>query len=226
LAVGSLVLLCVSMGCDGEVATEPALVLDAGVDEGTPDASAPSDEDEYVEYVVPTSEDELTLRACAVEQPCEYETFSQQIESGHDATLNGVRCVFDALAEGRAGRYLHLTETVAGNAFYAAKHVMIVRDDRTVLYARTPYGGIGLETRFLPHDEAPDPGQRCTLKPQSFFEECRATIAEELDGGVGFVYAAQGSLAFECVFGDGDRERTSHLLWFESCETESPIACE
>jgi hypothetical protein len=228
-AVGSLALLCVLLGCDEDSTTEaPPIAADAGGggggSEGTPDAGA---DDEYVEYIVPSSEDELTLRACAAEQPCEFEGYSQQIETAHDATLNGTRCVLEALAEGRTGRYLYRTEFSFTNGNYGAKHVLIVNDDRSVLYARTPFGSVGLETWVQPLDEALDPGQRCRLKAQSFFEECLAAVAEELeDQGPGFVYAPQGSRAFVCAFGDGDHRRTSHLSWFEDCETESPIACE
>ena len=226
LAIGSLALPGVMMGCDDDRPIERGLTPDAGGAGGGGFAPGSGGRVRIEDYVVPTSEDELTLLACEVERPCELETFSQQIESSHDATLNGMRCVFEALAQGRTGRYLHRTEAISGNAYYAAKHVMIVRDDRTVSYSRTPYGGLAFETWYQPHDEAPDPGQRCTLKPQSFFEECAAAVAAELVGGVGFVTAEPGSLAFACAFGDGDRERTSHLSWFESCQTESPIACE
>jgi hypothetical protein len=227
LVMGSLALLGVMMGCDEDRPIDRGLTPDAGGAGGdgvTPDSGGRV---AIEDYVVPTSEDELTLLACEVEQQCELGAFSQQIEGSHDATLNGMRCVLEALAEGRTGRYLHRTEWIAGNANYVAKHVMIVRDDRTVSYARTPFGGVGGETWFQPLEEAPDPGQRCTLKPQSFFEECLAAVAAELEGaGPGFVNARQGSRAFACAFGDGDHERTSHLSWFESCETESPIACE
>jgi len=87
-----------------------------------------------------------------------------------------------------------------------------------------PYGGVSLDERFDALDEAPDPGQRCTLKPQSYFEECVTAVTEDVPGEPD--RAAPGSLAYECAFGDGDRQVTSRLLWFESCESESPIACE
>lgn len=222
LIAGSLALLGVLVGCRGETDDSPENVG------GTPGASGSGGEDEeYVEYVVPTSEDELTLLACEVEQPCEFRAISQQVEGSSDATVGGTACLFEALATGRAGRYLHQTEHAFTNGSYGAKHTVIVMDDGTAFYARTPYGGYGLETWFVPLDEAPDPGKRCTLKPQSFFQDCLAAITGEPQfPSTSQGYGAPNSLAFECAFGDGYHERTSHLLWFESCEDESPIACE
>src|SRR5688572_24256919 len=156
LSVGSLALWGVILGCSDAATEAPP------VDGGGPPADGGSGGDgEYVEYVVPTSEDELALLACTVEQPCEFRAISQQIEGSSDATLAGTECVFTALAAGRPGRYLHQTEHTFTNGTYGAKHTVIVREDGTALYARTPFGGYGLETWFVPLDEAPDPGKRC-----------------------------------------------------------------
>lgn len=217
LAIGSLVLLGIVAGCDDEATP---VDVDVSPDAGggaTPDAG---DEDGYF---VQTGDDELTLLACEVEEPCDNRTMSQITEGGNRASVEGMGCLFEALGQRRAGRYVHRTDHTFTSGSQGAKHTLIVSSDGTAVYARVPYGGYwtlddGRE-RWVSDDEAPDPGQRCILKPSSYFTDCLSAIAEAGQ-------AVDGSPAYDCAFGDGDRDSTSHLSWFESCETESTIACE
>lgn len=188
--------------------------------EAVPDAAGDENDGEFF---LQTSDDERALLACSVDDLCEFPTTSQIVEGSNVAYVATTACTFEALAERRPGRHVHTTDHTWTNGALGAKHTLLVRADGSALYSRVPYGGYvifeGNRERFVPYEEAADPGARCTLKPPSYFEDCRVAIGEA-------EMAREGSAAYRCAFGDGDRDTTSHLSWFESCETVSPIACE
>jgi hypothetical protein len=224
LACGGLMVVLVACGSDSEAASSP----DAGVTtrdaDDTPLDNADGRPPVGEPYVRPTSADEILLLSCSVAEPCVYTSITQITEgANHVISLEGSVCLLEALAKGTPGRYVHQTEHAFTNGNLGAKHTLVITSDRSVLYTRVPYGAVyvpdGGGTTYSTHEEPADPGQRCTLKPRSYFEGCSVAV-NATDS------AARGSLAYECAFGDGDTRKTSHLQWFESCVSASPLACE
>lgn len=171
----------------------------------------------------PSNEDLSELRAleaCGVPDRCEPAPFVQLIEdSAHNVPSELVSCLLVGLAERRPGRYVYRTEAVFSNGSTDAKHVFVVAADGSVAYVRDPHqffsGPDSARETVLP----PDPAQRCTLKPASYFEACLADVQAATS-------PLDDDAAWACVFGDGSSTRASRLDWFESCERESPPRCE
>jgi hypothetical protein len=159
------------------------------------------------------------LEACEVPDRCQPEAFVQLIENyTHNIPKDLVSCVLTGLAERRRGRYVYRTQAVFGNGSTEAKHVLVVAADGSVAYVRAPAqfssGSAGDDAAAV----APDPAQRCTLKPPSYFEACLAAVQAST--------ASDDGAAWACLFGDGTSTRASRLDWFDSCERESPPRCE
>lgn len=161
------------------------------------------------------------LEACAVPEPCgERDSFAQLIENqARNMDEESLRCVLSALAARRPGRYVHHTDSTFSNGSSAAKHVFVVGADGTAAYVRDPrqsFSGPEPRETVLP----PDPAQRCTLKPASYFEACLAAVARTAAGAT-----RADDEGWACAFGDGEVLRASRLDWFERCEPESPPRC-
>ena len=143
---------------------------------------------------------------------CEVQGYAQLIEAGfRNIHRDSVSCVLSALRDRSAGRYAHETNSTFSNGGVGAHHVIVGFDDGTATYARQRYGTPG----FASYD--PEPGQRCVLKPPSYFDDCLAaleTTSAHLDDE-----------GWRCAFGDGGTTTPSSLEWFESCESESPASC-
>jgi hypothetical protein len=165
----------------------------------------------------PTLVELRALEACDVPEPCNSSAV-QLIEAyTRNIQKEVVSCVLGALAERRPGRYVHATEAIFSNGQTRAEHVFVVAADGSVAYVRDPSQGFstpGQPENVIP----PDPAQRCTLKPESYFEACLADVqaAERFDDDA----------AWACTFGDGTSLVPSRLDWFERCEAESPPRCE
>jgi len=155
------------------------------------------------------------LGACAAPQPCSAAS-AQLIENSSHNIAPTTNCVLSALAARTPGRYEYVTDSTFGNGAVGAHHTLLVTEAGSVSYARVPYANI-----FTPGVEAeppePDPGQRCGLKPASYFETCAAAVGAS---------TGDAALAWECAFGSGDATTPSRLSWFEACVTESPLRCE
>jgi hypothetical protein len=165
--------------------------------------------------------DVQALAGCDVEEPCA-ETEAQLVEGySHNLDPRAV-CVFSALADRRPGRYEHSTDSTFTNGGVGARHTLVVGSDGTVAYVREPY-----QTGSQPPYELPPVEPlRCTLKPASYFEACRAAMAGQPDGGGPTSPAGDDAVAWSCGFGDGVSNKPSNLLWFESCVHEAPLRCE
>ncbi|HTV24650.1 MAG TPA: hypothetical protein VMG12_38425 [Polyangiaceae bacterium] len=170
----------------------------------------------------PATEDLSELRAleaCDVPEPCG-ESFAQLIEGmTHNIRKDGASCVLRSLADRRPGRYTHRTESTYGNGSTAVLHVFVVAADGSVAYVRDP-------TRYTSSPESgsevlpPDPAQRCTLKPASYFEQCLAAVEAAVPNS-----NSSADPAWPCTYGDGVFAQPSRLDWFESCTPEAPPRC-
>jgi hypothetical protein len=158
------------------------------------------------------------LEACDVPEPCTAPSVVQLIENyTHNIQTELASCVLGALAQRRPGRYLHRTEAVFSNGNTQAQHVLVVAADGSVAYVRDPsqvFSTPGQLETVIP----PDPAQRCTLKPASYFEACLAEVQAATP--------SDDDAAWACVFGDGTSLVPSRLDWFESCTREAPPRCE
>jgi len=161
-----------------------------------------------------TNADAETLQHCAGSAPCD-RSLVQLVENSSREIDGPTRCVLASLAARTPGRYEHETVAAFSNGSTGATHYLVVNEDGSVLYARVPHQ-LGAGQPPLP----PDPGQRCTLKPASYFEDC----AQAVDAAA--TAHPVGDVAWHCAFGTGDSSTPSTLEWFESCSLESPLACE
>lgn len=166
----------------------------------------------------PVNEDELALQACQAPEPCA-EGGVQMVEASSFSLRDAeTRCVLDALAQRRPGRYRYNTESAHTGGHVGARHLLLLSTGGSVQYVRTEYESL------MPAGNAvrPDRGQRCVLKPGSYFEGCSTAVAARTQPtGESFPQPLWG-----CVFGDGSATTASHLDWFESCVEESPSACD
>ena len=182
--------------------------VDSGVDGGAADGGDAGEPDD--------NPDEQALRACELEEPC-FESNAQMVEN-RIAHVLLFDCVVRGLAARTPGRYLHLTDSTWTNGSAGARHTLLVAEDGAVLYTRVPYGG-GPATI----DGSEVKGQRCVLRPPSYFEAC----ATAFEGYAPVPFGTPPSdEAWACAFGNGDGVTPSELAWFESCEELSPLACE
>lgn len=202
-SLGSVIFACwlgLALGC-GEDAEEPGPAGAAGA------GGASS---------LLQNEDELGLLACDAPEPCA-EAGVQLVEaSTHHLRGEETRCVLDALARRTPGRYRYETRSSHGLGHDIVRHLLLVTNDGSVQYVRTEHQA---HTPPGVSEVRPDAGQRCTLKPPSYFEACReATLVS--------VMSVEQPPYWSCVFGDGSASQPSHLFWFESCVEQSPSACE
>jgi hypothetical protein len=160
-----------------------------------------------------TPVDAQTLQSCEVLEPCHSST-AQLVENSFRHIDSATPCVLAALGARTPGRYEHQTDNTFSNGAVGAKHYLIVNADGSVLYARAPYLFPTSDQGPLP----PDPGERCTLKPASYFDDCAQAVADA-SGSI-------GDTAWHCAFGAGESTTPSVLPWFEACSPESPLACE
>jgi len=146
--------------------------------------------------------------ACAAESSAQLiEAFTQYIDRA------SLPCVLTALRDRSVGRYAHDTNSSFTNGVVGAEHAVVVLASGAAFYARRRYGsGAG-----IPSYE-PEAGQRCVLKPSSYFDACLAAL-ERPTG------PSMDPEAWSCAFGSGTVTTPSTLEWFESCETESPASC-
>jgi hypothetical protein len=160
--------------------------------------------------------DEATLKACELEEPC-FESNAQMVEN-RIAHILLFDCVMRGLADRTPGRYAHLTDSTFSNGSAGARHTLVVAGDGSALYTRVPYvsGPVTI-------DGSDAAGQRCVLKPASYFEACATALASY--SAVPFGPPPSDAL-WACAFGNGDATTPSELAWFESCEELSPLACE
>lgn len=160
--------------------------------------------------------DEAALKACALEEPC-FESNAQMVEN-RIAHVLLFDCVVRGLADRMPGRYAHLTDSTFSNGSVGARHTLVIADDGSALYTRVPYASGPVTI-----DGSDAPGQRCVLKPASYFEACATAL--ESYSAVPFGTPPSAEI-WACAFGNGDATTPSELDWFESCEELSPLACE
>jgi hypothetical protein len=171
----------------------------------------------------PPSPNVQAIAACELEDPCP-DSFVQLIEGSSHNINSTTLCMFTALAQRRVGRYRHDTNSTFGNGNAGAYHNWIVSSDGTVVYVREPYRQVYPPANL--GDLPPIEPLRCTLKPATYFEACRAAVEVLLERGSPPPYPADDEVAWSCTFGDGAVLTPSNLLWFESCVSETPLQCE
>jgi hypothetical protein len=175
-------------------------------DEQTPDEQTPDEPmpDEASAYEV--------LTECVAFEPCaETRSFAQLIEAHGKYLDPGVACVFAALRDRAPGRYLHHTDSTWTNGSAGSEHVIVVRPDGSVAYSRDSYAS----GPWAPAD-VEEPGQRCALKGQDFFDACYAAVTAP--GG-------DPDAAFTCAY-SGSTTSSAPIDWFESCELDAAPSCE
>ena len=159
----------------------------------------------------PTAYEVLT--ECEAAEPCQdVRSFAQLIEGGSSKYLDpGTACVFAGLRERTPGRYLHQADSTWSNGSAGSNHVIVIRDDGSVMYARDSYAS-GPSAQ----PEETEPGRRCTLKSRDFFEACHAAITSP--GG-------DPDAAFTCAY-SGTTTTSAPIEWFDACEVEPALGCE
>ena len=173
-------------------------------------------EDAAVDADAGPNPDEAALKACELVEPCN-ESSAQMVEN-RIAHVLLFDCVVRGLAARTPGRYMHRTDSTWSNGSAGARHTLVIAEDGSALYTRVPYGSGPVTI------DGPDaPGQRCVLKPASYFEACAAAL--ESYSAVPFGTPPSDEI-WACAFGNGDATTPSELDWFESCEAFAPIACE
>jgi hypothetical protein len=160
------------------------------------------------------------LETCAAAKPC-LDSGAQLVEGGRGhLDVGPLTCLFESLRDRIRGKYVHHTRDTFGNGDIGAHHLVLLANDGHVKYARDRYSYIWLSADGSSY-RAPDryggvePGERCQLKPPSYFDECIQALK-----------SPASSEAWTCAFGDGTASVPSTLFWFESCVEESPLACE
>jgi hypothetical protein len=164
------------------------------------------------------AEDQATLRSCGAPSPCAA-TAVGIIEGLHATPLaSEFECVLTALAQRTPGLYRHQTSHSLTNGSWQASHTLLIQADGSALYTRTVSGSVGFPPDFesMPIEGAAA-GQRCALKPASYFETCLETA----NGASADPELA--ALSTACV-SDGSLSAPGQLPWIESCEDASPLA--
>jgi len=160
------------------------------------------------------------LETCAAAKPC-LDSLAQLVEgSARHIGVEPLTCLFESLRDRTRGKYVHDTPHTFGNGEIGAHHLLLVANDGHVKYARDRYSHIfliadGSSYRVPDRYGGVEPGQRCQLKPPSYFDGCIQALK-----------SPDSSEAWTCAFGDGTDDIPSTLFWFESCAEESPLACE
>ena len=151
------------------------------------------------------------LEACAAPEPCGT-GYAQLIENAtHNIHADTVLCLMNALGARTPGKYLHETDSTFSNGSVGAEHRLVVVGDE-VAYARVRY------TVHTGYERMAEPGQRCRLKPASYFEACADALVNSPP--------RDDAVAWACAFGDGAVTTPSTLEWFESCSEDSPARCD
>lgn len=152
------------------------------------------------------------LLACDIQEPCG-RSGAQLIEAGiRNFSKEAAQCVLEGLRDRKPGRYLHDIDSTTTGSSDGAQHVILLTEAGEVLHAVKDYS-YGLVTNRAPVIA----GQRCQLKPESYFEGCLSALA----GGE----ATDADAAWQCVFGSGGLS-PGPFPWFESCSSEMGLACE
>jgi hypothetical protein len=164
---------------------------------------------------LPENADELALLACQAPERCGQASLQLVEAFSYNYRESESRCLLDALARRIPGRYRYETMSSHSSGGATARHLLLVTQAGSVQYVRSEH-----DQRVVgqPGVTMLDPGQRCSLKPSSYFEACLETEPGN------FGNAARPF--WDCLFGDGTAATASHLFWFESCVEESPSACE
>ena len=162
------------------------------------------------------NDDRAALAACDAPEPCT-RGGAGKIDNTSYSLGAGTSCVLEALAQRRPGRYAYSTDDRHAAGGTDVDYVLLIAADGSVQLARTIR-----EDDFLYAQSTtvtPEPARRCTPKPASYFEGCLGAIEARPEPRMG-----QFPEPFwACVFGNG---QTRELEWFESCEAESPAACD
>jgi hypothetical protein len=196
-----------------------------GTEPGGGRAGSGGTEQESVEQAaaaITAMRDQQALLACASAEPCAASPFVQLVENAALNVSAGVSCVLSALAQRTPGRYRYLAESVASNGNITAEYTLLVAADGSLAYTRVARSTSGLPMNGL----GPASGQRCQLRPASYFEGCQAALAAAAaESGLQAVLRSAEE-AWSCSYGSGDSITPGDVQWFESCEVESPPACD
>jgi hypothetical protein len=95
----------------------------------------------------------------------------QLIESYWFTVSLSPECTLQALRDRVPGRYRHETDSTWSGGSIGSHHVVLVYANGQAGYGRDPYAA------GAPTPVEPIAGQRCQLKPASYFEECLAALA-------------------------------------------------
>lgn len=149
------------------------------------------------------------LLACDVEEPCPRSS-AQLIEASiRNFSKDAAACVLEGLRDRKPGRYLHDTDGTTSGSSDGTQHVVLITDAGEALLATKSHS-------YGPLANA-DPvvaGQRCQLKPASYFDGCLSALA-----------GTDADAAWLCLFGSSGF-RPGSVPWFESCSGEVGLSCE
>ncbi|MGE0326951.1 MAG: hypothetical protein AB7K71_29780 [Polyangiaceae bacterium] len=151
------------------------------------------------------------LNVCA--QAPSYPATASFADDGNGLSLDAFDFLLRALKSRTPGKYSFTRNTQDGGGSGAHHDVMIITDDGTVFHASKHV--VNTYTTDPPENiDETTPVQRCTPKPESYFQDCLDALAAD----------PQGNAIAECaqVYADW---KTLPLPFFESCEPAG-YACE
>lgn len=155
--------------------------------------------------------DNEALAACGTEA-CP-EGFAQRIEGGDPFTINFMACIVEAIRDRKPGLYRVTLDHTFGNGAEVSEYAIFV----------TASGEVEVGVRRFDEvdgasEESWDPTERCTLKPQAFFEDCLTAVnaGDQIDAT---------PEAFACIYPESGAGDSQELPWFEGCEAQAPT-CE
>jgi hypothetical protein len=158
------------------------------------------------------------LKACAAEPPCG-RSFAQLIEASEQyIDTPGTVCLLEALRDRKPGLYVHEANATDTANTTSETHFIVVDGSADVPHAIGRYQLLGYEGTVTSSVR----GERCRLKPASYFDACAKAVAAA-DDELG--YGGAGSDTWDCVFGSSGTAPGA-MPWFESCESASQLSCD
>jgi hypothetical protein len=157
------------------------------------------------------------LEACAAEPPCG-RSFAQLIEGSQQyIDTPGTVCLLEALRDRKPGLYVHEADATDTANSRSEKHFIVVNGSAEVPHA--------IGSHFSAYDGSSTSsvrGERCRLKPASYFDACAKAVAGAEDE---LGYAGAANDAWDCVFGSPGTA-PGPMPWFESCEGATQLSCD
>ncbi len=139
--------------------------------------------------------------------------FAQRIEGGQPYSFNAMACIVQAMRDRTPGLYRVTLDHTYSNGSDEAEYTIWITASGEVEV------GVAHSTSYEETlEEGWDPTERCSLKPQAFFEDCLTAVNADEP-------AQSNEAAFACIYPGSETDESQELPWFESCEAQAPT-CE